>query len=167
MAPSPKKATPISSVPRARALKPAPTADGMPPPTRPLVPNNPQDASYKCIVPPRPPQQPSRLPYSSAIRVLGDIPLASAWPWPRWVLVIQSVLRRWAQTPTPEASWPMYKCRKPGVSPLRQATWAASSKRRNSSICSYKRNNSAGSRPCGSSCKAIPVDAWFMATSTL
>ena len=52
-------------------------------------------------------QHPSRFPNSSAIRMLGSMPLASAWPWPRWVEVIQSVGRRCSQAPTAVASSPM------------------------------------------------------------
>ena len=41
-----------------------------------------------------PPQQPVALPYSSAIAARGETPFASAWPWGRWVEVIQSVWLR-------------------------------------------------------------------------
>ena len=43
-------------------------------------------------MPPRPPQQPSRLAEELGHQRAADRqPLASAWPWPRWVEVIQSV----------------------------------------------------------------------------
>ena len=72
----------------------------------PLVPIIPNSGAKRCMLPPRPPEQPVARPKSSAISAWGGTPLARAWPWPRWVLKTASSSRRWAQTPAATASWP-------------------------------------------------------------
>ncbi len=51
-------------------------ARGRPAPTTPLAPRNPIFISTKCMEPPLPRQQPASLPYSSAMSVFGEPPLA-------------------------------------------------------------------------------------------
>ncbi len=109
---------------------PAPTAIGAPAPTMPLAPKMFRLKSAACIDPPRPWLSPSSRPVSSAIMRAGSTPLASTWPWPRWVLVITSVSRSAAQTPVAMASCPMYGWIPPTISPDLTSSIAHSSKRR-------------------------------------
>jgi hypothetical protein len=80
--------------------------------------------------PPLPPQDPPARPCSSSIIARASAPLASAWPWPRWVLVMRSEGRRFAHTPTATASCPMEGCTTPGASPDFIAATASRSKAR-------------------------------------
>jgi hypothetical protein len=48
-----------------------------------LPPNNRVFASNRCIEPPRPREQPSRLPYISAMILSIGMPRTSAWPCSR------------------------------------------------------------------------------------
>ncbi len=66
----------------------------------------PTSGEKRCMLPPRPCEQPVALPKSSAKTWRGGTPLARAWPWPRWVLKAASSSRRWAQTPVAMASSP-------------------------------------------------------------
>ena len=75
-------------------------------PTIPLVPRSPTSGAKRCMLPPRPREQPVARPNSSAISSRGGTPFASAWPWPRWVLSTVSSGRRWAETPVATASSP-------------------------------------------------------------
>ena len=75
-------------------------------PTIPLVPIMPTSGENRCMLPPRPCEQPLARPNSSAISASGATPLASAWPWPRCVLKTASAWRRCAHTPTATASSP-------------------------------------------------------------
>ena len=52
----------------------------------PLVPIMPISGANRCMLPPRPREQPVARPNSSAISSHGGSPLASAWPCPRCVL---------------------------------------------------------------------------------
>ena len=63
-------------------------------PTMPLVPIMPISGENRCMLPPRPCEQPVARPNSSAISSRGGIPLASAWPWPRCVLKTTSSRRQ-------------------------------------------------------------------------
>ena len=74
----------------------------------PLVPIMPISGEKRCILPPRPREQPVSRPKSSAINSRGGIPLAKAWPCPRCVEKIGSRSVRCAQTPVAIASWPTY-----------------------------------------------------------
>ena len=65
----------------------------------PLVPIMPTSGAKRCMLPPRPCEQPLSRPKSSATRLRGETPLARAWPWPRCVLKTTSSRRKWAQTP--------------------------------------------------------------------
>ena len=86
--PSPKKHTATCPEPRCSADSPAPAAMPNPPPTMPLAPSMPSEKSATCIDPPRPRLAPVSLPNSSAINRSVRMPLAMAWPWPRWVEVM-------------------------------------------------------------------------------
>ena len=66
-----------------------------------------------CIEPPLPPLRPLARPNSSAIIVSMSAPLASVWPWPRWVEVSWSSRVRLRQTPAATASWPVDRCSGP------------------------------------------------------
>ena len=66
-APSPKKQAVTRSSFCNFAASPSPVASGRPPPTMALPPNSRVAASNRCIEPPRPRAQPSRLPYISAM----------------------------------------------------------------------------------------------------
>ena len=66
----------FEAVSRSRALK---NARG---PTMPLVPIKPVSGAKRCMLPPRPCEQPVALPKSSAATARGLTPLASACPWP-------------------------------------------------------------------------------------
>jgi hypothetical protein len=88
MAPSPKKHTVMSSrVFSSFCACAAPTAMGSPAATTPLAPSMPTEKSAMCIEPPLPPLKPVALPNSSHIIRARSAPLASVWPWPRWVEV--------------------------------------------------------------------------------
>ena len=77
-APSPKKQTKTSSLPRARAARAAPAASGMPPPTMPFVPRLPCSRSNTCMEPLRPPHRPVSLPRISASRAVTSRALGEA-----------------------------------------------------------------------------------------
>ena len=80
-----------------------------------------------CMEPPRPWHRPVFLPKISAIMRFTSAPLATQWPWPRWVDSIMSSFRRAEQTPVAMASSPMYRCTKPGISPFRKSCLTLSS----------------------------------------
>lgn len=89
-APSPKKATPMSSRPCARAPMPMPAACPMPAPTMPLVPNSPTDLSVEVH------RAAAAAADAAAFRTAPPSPGAdrspwrSACPWPRCVEVTPS-----------------------------------------------------------------------------
>ena len=85
-APSPKNATATRPVFSSFELYPPPQACRMHGPTMPLVPIMPISGENRCMLPPRPREQPVARPNSSAISSRGGMPLASAWPCPRCVL---------------------------------------------------------------------------------
>ena len=58
----------------------------------PLVPIRPTSGANRCMLPPRPCEQPVARPNSSAKSCRGGTPLARAWPWPRCVLKTTSSL---------------------------------------------------------------------------
>ena len=69
----------------------APTAIGRPAATTPFAPSMPTLKSAMCIEPPLPLLVPVARPNSSHIIAFTFAPLASVWPWPRWVEVSRSV----------------------------------------------------------------------------
>src|SRR5579863_8578043 len=123
----------------------------MPPPTMPFAPSMPMLRSLMCMLPPRPLQYPVCLPNSSAYMYRRSAPLATAWPWPRWVEVITSSARSVAITPAATASWPTYRCRKPGIRPPSISLPASSSKSRIRTMRRCRsRTTSGGSADIGS-----------------
>ena len=100
-------------------------------------------------------EQPSCLPYSSAMTALTCVPFAIVWPCARCVEAITSSGSSAAQTPDATASWPIATCRKPGSSPARKRSSTFSSKRRISSI-SRKSSRSRSSESAPSSPVACP-----------
>lgn len=114
-----------------------------------------------CMEPPRPWQVPASLPISSAIIDAESRPLARTWPWPRWVEVMPSRSPSGQQEPTALASWPMDRCRKPGISVALYSSEARSSKRRMRRILRYI----SSSRSVGVvwvSCGVWVRSAWVM-----
>src|SRR5579859_5087510 len=68
--------------------------------------HQPHLGANRCMLPPRPREQPVARPNNSAMSALGATPLASACPWPRCVLKTTSSLCRLAHTPVATASSP-------------------------------------------------------------
>ena len=83
VAPSPKKATAICSVPRSIADHAAPTAIGRWEPTMAYDPSMPRSALVRCMDPPLALHSPVALLINSARHSSAVAPRAIAWWWPR------------------------------------------------------------------------------------
>ena len=57
-------------------------------------------------------------PVSSAITPFASMPVASMWPWSRYVVITESVSLAIDCRPTTTASWPMYRWQKPAIRPM-------------------------------------------------
>ena len=117
--PSPTKLMATRSLPSRREAQAAPAAQGTPPATMAFSPRKPEAMSCRCIEPPLPPEEPCFRPNNSATMTAGLMPLATAWPWPRWVDVTRSVGRRQPITPAAAASCPIEEWNEPCILPAK------------------------------------------------
>ncbi len=95
--------------------------------------------------PPRPPLTPVERPNSSAKIPSIGTPFATAWPWPRCVLVTMSSRVSAAQTPTAHASWPIEEWNDPFMRPRLCSRLDAELDRPDELHLRYR--SSAGERP--------------------
>lgn len=109
VAPSPKKVSATRDSPLRANAQPVPTATEIISPRMAPEPANPTDWSMTWIDPPRPCEQPSCLPYSSATSARRSPPLARYGACVRCAAYTQSRGVVADSTPTAVASWPIEK----------------------------------------------------------
>ena len=118
--------------------KARPTAMGGPAPTTVEVQGALTSGTARCRVPLLPRLQPVARPKISAMSVFASAPLASRWPWLRWLVMIASAGSSAAQTPAATPSWPVQRIIMPWIVPsMAQSSVSASSKRRVRSMARY------------------------------